>query len=115
MRVKLWLTFYVNDLEGPTTTFWREMETEALPGVGDGVIVYSFDEPDDGVIVNVKRRVWRVDGGIDVELLPFVIDPTDRATQENLATIRLSRRPLFDDWMSRDGAPEPVLIPSGWQ
>jgi hypothetical protein len=114
MRVRLWLTFYQYQyLGGPTRCFWRDLETEQAPSVGDTVIIYSCDEPDDGPIVEVKSRTWKTGGGIDISLRPFVIDPVESAVRENFNHIQHSGGPLFDVWSSQDSFGDQLLA-NGW-
>jgi hypothetical protein len=64
----------VLDHSGPAVkdTYWqRSVETGFIPTTGDDVLLWGVD---DGPAAPVKRRWWRIDGRVCVELVPVVLN-----------------------------------------
>jgi hypothetical protein len=101
----------------PGELYWRELETGALPGDGDHVVLYPPDDPSDsdhgGPYVFVRRRYLGPYGTWHIELQQIVIDPPEK--------IRMQLGvPLYRDyaiwWVSQtsDPDPRPGLLEAGW-
>lgn len=104
----------------PTDLWTREMTLGFLPAPAglfaravtpaDAIILCpSEDGPDEGDLWLVKRRYWRFDGTVVLELFGMQVDPSPTAGEAMRAARRLS-------WYTRrNGDPDAVLEAAGWR
>jgi hypothetical protein len=104
----------------PVDLWTREIVTGFLPTPAelfargatpaDAIILCpSQDGPDEGELWPVKRRYWRFDGTVVLELFGMQVDPSPTAGEAMRAARRRS-------WHTRgNGEPDAVLEAAGWR
>lgn|GEM_PF-6617707 len=89
-------------------TWWqRAIDTAHLPGVGDDVQLWGEH---DGPLVPVKRRWWRPDGAVAVEVVQMIFDSATRADP-----VGDDGRLMWLPWNSARGNPAELLRAAGWE
>lgn len=93
----------------PLSDIWwqRTMDTPHLPDIGDEVQLWGGQ---DGPLASVKRRWWRPDGRVVVQLVEMNVDSAHaaHALDEN-------NRLMWLPWSSGKGDPAELLRSSGWE
>jgi hypothetical protein len=124
VKLKLWLTILrpapdwcTIEYGVPSELYWREIETGALPGDGDHVVLYPPDDPDEsdhgGPYLYAQKRYLGPHGAWHIELQRIVVDPPPWIQHQINA-------PSYRDysvWWVVDGSnPDPVsgLLKAGW-
>lgn len=104
------LRLRVIDHSGPklTETWWQKhVSVGFLPAVGDDIQLWGAE---DGVLVPVKRRWWRIDGRVLVETVELVIDSPNLGDSTGR-----DGRFRWVPWRSDKGDPGSLLCTVGWE
>lgn len=89
-------------------TWWQHVtETAYLPGIGDDVQLWGEH---DGPVAPVKRRWWRPDGRVCVEVAQMSVDSSTRADP-----LDEDGRLIWLPWSSDKGDPAELLRGAGWE
>jgi hypothetical protein len=108
-------------------TLWqREVQLEGVPQAGDMIEdLPTTDEPWGSVTMFVKRRYWRADGRLVVELQDIVYLPTAEFDADFTKRSHAHHQAATDDpghyyrclpttWRPSDGQLPDLLLASGW-
>lgn len=85
----------------------RTVDTPQVPGVGDDVQLWGDQ---DGPLAPVKRRWWRPDGRVVVQVVEMSVDSTARAD-----ALGEDNRLMWLPWSSSKGDPAELLRAAGWE
>lgn len=85
----------------------RALDTVLVPGVGDDVQLWGDQ---DGPLAPVKRRWWRPDGAVVIEVVQMSVDSATRADP-----LGEDGRLMWLPWSSDRGNPAELLRAAGWE
>jgi hypothetical protein len=125
MKIKLWLTvlrpapdWNTINFDAPSELYWHEIETGALPGDGDHVVLYPPDDPSDsdhgGPYVFVRRRYLGPNGTWHVELQRIVVDAPEPIREQLMTYAARGHYEWTHWWTNTDPDPVPSLLEAGW-
>lgn len=107
-EVILWLRVLGHAGQRVNDTWWqRTIDTAHLPDIGDEVQLWGGQ---DGPLAPVRRRWWRPDGGIVVQLVEMSVDSARAAL-----ALDENNRLMWLPWSSDKGDPAGLLHGSGWE
>lgn len=122
-EITLFLTIEASTNFGSGRLFHKHIETPFLPRprsegqyAADTVTLFAWeDNPSDGPTCAVKSVWWAADGSVDVDLQPWVIDPSEQM-EKHVGHGAMPLRPWRTDEFDGDDADFVArLLAAGWQ